>query len=137
MKKRVMVSRGGLTACPSCLSHIEVAGELEQTECPFCDARLVAARHAHGERFGGGVMLALRASRSAALATALGAGLSMAACSAISDPGPPAEPVYGAPATMDMISPPDDDAGADMEVEADMAEDNLSQPEYGAPAFDE
>lgn len=40
MKKKVNVSRSGLTRCPSCQAHICLAEEVAETACPFCDARL-------------------------------------------------------------------------------------------------
>jgi hypothetical protein len=34
------VSKQGLTRCGGCGNHIRAAGEIRQTECPFCDAVL-------------------------------------------------------------------------------------------------
>ena len=76
MVKKVRVTRQGLTSCPSCLSHIEVASELDEVQCPFCGEQLVAA--VWGD-VGSGTMRMLRNSRSGLVAAAL-AGLAFTAC---------------------------------------------------------
>jgi predicted RNA-binding Zn-ribbon protein involved in translation (DUF1610 family) len=80
VKKNVIVSRSGLTTCPSCMSHITIDANLAQTECPFCHTNLVAERRQDGGVFGHNTLQTLKKSKSAMLAAALGASLSMAAC---------------------------------------------------------
>ena len=41
MKKIVKVSRHGLTTCPGCACHIQLAEIPKETECPFCGTSLL------------------------------------------------------------------------------------------------
>jgi predicted RNA-binding Zn-ribbon protein involved in translation (DUF1610 family) len=132
--KRIVMTEQGLTVCPSCMNHIELSTEaLSEVTCPFCGEGLVSARRSDGDIFGKGVASALKSSRSTALAAMLGASLSMAACTGTSGPQP--EPVYGAPPIEEDMSSSNNSTSQDMEV--DMAENNMPQPEYGVPAVEE
>ena len=126
-KARVVISRSNLTTCPSCMAHITLAATPEETSCPFCEANLVMERRQDGGVFGRNAMQSLKKSKSAMLAAALGASLSMAACGN----GSPGEPValYGAPVMEDMAS--DADSGPD--------EQDLDQPVamYGGPPIED
>lgn len=124
--KKIVVSRSRLTTCPSCLSHITLGSELEATSCPFCEANLVEERRQDGGIFGQNAMQSLKKSRSAMLAAALGASLSMAACGANNSSEPVA--IYGAPVVEDMAA---DDGGGE--------EEDLSEPVamYGAPPIED
>lgn len=105
-KKVIKVSRSGLTTCPSCLSHIRIAADLKETECPFCQAELVT-EVARSSIFGAGMQKALSASRSGLLVASL----------------------LGTTTVIGCTEPPSDDP--DMTVEQDMAEDLTPVPEYG------
>ena len=144
-RKKVVVSRSNLTTCPSCMAHITLASSLEETSCPFCQANLVVERRQDDGVFGRNAMQSLKKSRSAMLAAALGASLSMAACGEKNGNNDTnnntVQPVYGAP-LVDMEQNPDLDNpvpeyGApmvDMEQNADL--DN-AVPEYGAPIMED
>ncbi len=146
--KKVIVTRNGLTNCPSCMSHINLASELEQTECPFCHTNLVIERRQDNGTFGRNTLQTLKKSRSAMLAAALGASLSMTACGEKDDNNTPYQDMsvdmaedmpefvamYGAPpADMAVYGAP----AVDMEVDQDEVED---MPEvvamYGGPPVD-
>lgn len=43
MKKLVRVSRLGLTTCPGCACHIQLAEVAKETTCPFCGSSLLEA----------------------------------------------------------------------------------------------
>ncbi len=127
-KKKVIVTRNGLTNCPSCMSHINLASELEQTECPFCHANLVIERRQDNGTFGRNTLQTLKKSRSAMLAAALGASLSMTACGEKDENNASdnntVQPVYGAPLV---------DMGVDQGEVEDM---NSGGALYGAPPVD-
>lgn len=125
MVKKVRVTRQGLTSCPSCLSHIEVASELSEVQCPFCGEQLVAA--VWGD-VGSGTMRVLRNSRSGLVAAAL-AGLAFTACG---DPEPK-DPV-------DTGAEVNDVGETDMGtvVQEDMYEEPLNVQDYAqAPVTDD
>ena len=126
--KKVVVSRSNLTTCPSCMAHITLASSLEETSCPFCEANLVTARASEGAVFGRNAMRSLKKSRSAMLAAALGASLSMAACGDNSSSDPVA--LYGAPVIEDMAATDDGNDGG----EEDMFEPVAM---YGAPPVED
>ena len=141
--KSIKVTRAGLTRCPSCLSHVSVeVASVAQAQCPFCEAHLVSEIQ-RGEVEGGGVMRALRASRSALLAGALGASL-LAGCG---DPEPDPEPepvnnvpqpLYGAPAPIeDMGQAASDMNNVDMDVLDEGRSTPAPQPLYGAVGPDD
>jgi predicted RNA-binding Zn-ribbon protein involved in translation (DUF1610 family) len=164
-KKKVMVSRSGLTTCPSCMSHITLGADLAQTECPFCHTNLVAERRQDGGVFGHNTLQTLKKSKSAMLAAALGASLSMAACGGgensdsnnkTTTNNSTIQPAYGAPLvdqgngtddmdaedmSEDMAQPQPlyGGAPADMgtaDMEVDTTDMDIAVPEYGAPATD-
>ncbi len=128
-KKKVIVSRSGLTTCPSCMSHITLDASLAHTECPFCHTNLVAERNQDEGVFGQRVMQVLEGSKSAMLAAALGVSLSMAACGDHGNPIPP----YGLPPIDEQDMSGDDD----MTVEdMDSDERPTDMAIYGAPPVD-
>lgn len=148
-RKKVVVSRSGLTTCPSCMAHITAGEALEETSCPFCEANLVVERRQDGGVFGRNAMQSLKKSKSAMLAAALGASLSMAACGEHNDDNNvnngTASPLYGAPIVdMDQSADLDNavpEYGApimeDMNMSKDMGPDqSLTQPLYGAVPAD-
>ena len=71
MKKyKIKVSRQGLTRCPSCKAHIQVATPLTDTVCPFCQTHLAQALTASGSEQGPLSRL-MGSSRSAVIAASL------------------------------------------------------------------
>ncbi len=85
MSPKIFVSKNGFASCPSCLSHIRLDADRDETVCPFCEEKLtVAARRAPSDA---GAFRILRHSRSGLMAAALaGAGLSLTV--ACGDPEP-------------------------------------------------
>lgn len=82
----IYVSKNGLASCPSCLNHIHLDDDFDETVCPFCEEKLsIAARTSDGK----GAFNLLRNSRSGLLAGALAtAGLSLAVGCGEPDPDP-------------------------------------------------
>jgi hypothetical protein len=142
MARKIKVSRHGLTRCPACQAHIQVAADASATTCPFCLAAL-ASTPEPVSALPSLLRSALSTGRSGLLAAGL-LSLSVAAC-AEEDPTPPvadtseetdsgAQPAYGIPA--DVIEPED---AADSTVEAlygAVPDDtsSTSAPMYGIPA---
>ncbi len=77
----IRISRSRMTSCPACHAHIRVADRLQETDCPFCGARLEDAVRSARQ----GTLTLLRRSvnsRSGTLAASLlSLSLSTAACS--------------------------------------------------------
>ena len=124
MKRRIKVSRSGLTECSACEQHIRIEPKVVETVCPFCGTPLAVA--ASDDALSG-----VRSNRSLFAASLVGIALS-AGC--IEEPPPEnntpnntVAPVYGVPIDPDMGA----DMNADMEV--DMADEPLPMPEYGLP----
>jgi len=85
MRRKIYVSRHGLAACPSCGNHIKLAPVREETECPFCDAPILALPE--GERgLAGRAARALMVGKSSVLAASLLGVASLGACSSDSNP---------------------------------------------------
>lgn len=85
MRRKIYVSRHGLAACPSCGNHIKLAPVREETECPFCDAPILALPE--GERgLVSRAARALMAGKSSVLAASLLGVASLGACSSDSNP---------------------------------------------------
>ncbi len=150
-KKKVIVSRSGLTTCPSCMSHITLDASLAHTECPFCHTNLVAERSQDEGVFGRNTLQTLKKSKSAMLAAALGASLSMAACGEgdnndnnTTKNNSTVQPAYGAPLVdMEAEDMPEDMAqpqplygGAATDMGDGKADAGMTQPAYGAPLVD-
>lgn len=110
MPKKVRVSRNGLTTCPSCLSHIRVATEFSETECPFCQANLVV-EVTKSSIFGAGMQKALSASKSGLLVASL----------------------LGTTTVIGCTEPPTDDP--DMTIEQDMAPEPDPVQDYGVEPY--
>jgi len=132
-KKKIRVSRQGLTRCPSCKAHIAIAPVLAQTACPFCDSVLAEALGTTGNAMD----RILGSGRSALIAASLLGMPALGACgddtdddapptddAGTTDIGPDTQPIppYGIP------SPPED-------VQLDLAPDvPVADPVYGMPA---
>lgn len=133
----IKVSRQGLTLCPACSKHIQVAEQLEETACPFCQAEftkaLVTANRAPGplQRLAG-------SGRSAVIAASLmGMPMVGVACAdGESTPGDPVDMVADSMADSMAGSGSDSmgDSLSDITVFPDSEE--MSYPVYGMPAED-
>ena len=113
-----------LINCPRCMAHRRSDHD---TSCPTCGSPY----HPTDEpTLGLELGRALKSSRSLALATALGASLTMSACSGVGDRDPAVAVYGGPPITQDMGSDQDGDM-------ADQAQEpkpnNVDMPVYGGP----
>lgn len=79
----IRVSRSGLTECPSCHAHMEVAAQVRDSVCPFCGTALVRAPDAADR---GLRRLAGLSGRSGLLAATLLGALAVTACEDSGDP---------------------------------------------------
>ena len=109
--RRIKISRHGLTRCPACKAHIQVALSLADTICPFCqatisDANIQGSAGAFGRLMGSG--------RSALIAASL---LGVPAMGACGD---------------DTGSTPDDDVSTDTSSADAEGDVGFVQP-YGLP----
>lgn len=154
MTRKIKVSRHGLTRCPSCLSHIQLAADARLTACPFCEASLLATPEPAVGKLGTLIQGALATGRSGLLAASLlGLSVGVGACADEEDPEPSTDtqstdaadtsdssgvdtepqPAYGIPA--DIIEQEDTNGGALYGGPPDTtSEDITSQPAYGIPA---
>ena len=147
MKKvKIKVSKQGLTRCPACKAHIQVAAPLGDTVCPICDASLSAAL---GRQDGpaGPLNRLMGSGRSALIAASL---LGVPALGACDDgaSGDTTSADVAAPAadTADTISAgllyrmPADiapmDAGPEPEVDDGEPPDIMNMTPYGQPPED-
>jgi hypothetical protein len=121
MARKVPVSRHNLTVCPRCEAHIQVAADMRDTVCPFCQAALVAAPVARV--MSGALRGALSTGRSGLLAAGL-LGLSVSACTEEES-----HPIYGSPPG-DTSST--DATSADGTSSAD-TDEVPTDPAYGGP----
>jgi len=140
MKKVFRVSKQGLTRCPRCARHIFLEENWRETQCHFCDARLLAV----GLQGPTPAKPVLGRSRSNLIAAGLlSASIGMAACDDSGEPDADA----GAMIEMGVL-----DAAPDLAVnvalygeppvggimpEVDAAPEPEPQPEYGAPPVPE
>ena len=140
---KIRVSSHGLTRCPGCQAHVQIADSVAATECPFCGTTLGAElrRDPDGPSRLSGLS---SAGRSGVLAAALLGGA--VACGA--DPEPVPDP--GADSGSDTATDTGSDVGttdAPMDVGAALygvpsdviidtvpAPDTTPAPEYGIPA---
>ena len=118
MTKTIRVTRQGLTQCPQCQQHIKLAGDIEETVCPFCQAELVTgtleattSKSSLGKR---GLMAG----------SVLGLSTLMVACA-------PAVALYGIPADGNQQEATQD-AGA-QETTVEQVADAGPVPKYGLP----
>jgi len=148
MARKVLVSRVGLTRCPSCSAHIKVAAELKATACPFCGAALAVAVSPPP----GPLSRAFSAGRSGLLAASLLGATSLGAlgCDDSEEPGPSDDmsadtaeetgvtPLYGEPADVQSDAATDATVtplyGEPADLESDTATDTTVTPLYGEPA---
>lgn len=131
-KVKIKVSRQGLTRCPSCKAHIQVATPLKDTICPFCQTNLAEALASRAPQQGPLSRL-MGSGRSAVIAASLLGVPAIGACDSdggtsgsdaatpVADAADDVAPVevYGMPADIDAGPVPDQGAPA---------------PEYGMPA---
>lgn len=89
MTRKIKVSRHGLTRCPACLSHIQLAADARLTTCPFCEASLLATPEPAVGKLGSLIQGALATGRSSLLAASLlGLSVGVGACADEEDPEP-------------------------------------------------
>lgn len=137
----IRISRSRMTACPACQNHIQVAENISETVCPFCQAALVGGgggSTATPPKFGRFVPQ----SRGALIAASL-LGLSLAACTN-SAGSEGADASSNDTATGELAGNSDTAEAADSGVmplygmPADIAQDSapqdLPQAMYGMPA---
>ena len=117
----IKISRQGLTRCPACSTHIQVAAVLAKTVCPFCKAELGRALATAGEG-GASPLQRLAGSGRSALIAASMMGMPLVACADGED---------GAAGPVDVMSA---DSMADVGGEPGM--DIIAEPVYGMPAED-
>lgn len=124
----IYVSKSGFASCPSCLSHIRLDVERDETVCPFCEEELTIAARAAKPGFG--AMKLLKGSRSGLLAAALaGAGLSLTmACGDPDDPDP--DPVEQDVGTQAGFNTGEGDAGSSASSDAGNADPSGDDVEY-------
>ena len=135
MAPTIYVSKNGFASCPSCLSHIRLDADRDETVCPFCEEKLTVA--AHSAQIGGGAMGILRNSRSGILAAALaGAGLSLTM--ACGDPDPDSEQVAQADVGADVgfSTTEEDDTGTTSGAD-DTGADDAGAPSDTEPPGDD
>ena len=138
---KIRVSSHGLTRCPGCQTHVQVAESAAATQCPFCGATLGSElqRSPEGPSMLNGLA---QAGRSGVLAAALLGGV--VACGAEPEPIPDSGTDAGSDTSADTGSdvgtadaPEDIGAalyGVPADVMIDMAPDATPTPEYGVPA---
>lgn len=128
MMPTIYVSKQGLASCPSCLNHIRLDADRDETICPFCEETLQVAARSSG--VGSGAIDFLRNSRSGIVASALaGAGLTLTVACGDPDPDPVEEDDAG-------WSPTEQDAGSDAGDDVEDVEYNYTnyeniQQDYG------
>ena len=151
MKKvKIKVSKQGLTRCPSCKAHIQVASPLGDTVCPFCQSALAGALATRSED-PGPLSRLMGQGRGALIAASLLGVPAMGACDSnegssadvaepaadIGEPVADAADVPVASVLYGMPPEPPIDAGPapDVVVEADTEGDALppDEPVYGMP----
>lgn len=89
MARRIRVSRHGLTCCPACQAHIQIAANVRETACPFCQAALIATPEPAAGTLTGLIQGALATGRSGLLAASLlGLSVGVGACADEEDPEP-------------------------------------------------
>lgn len=140
---KIRVSSQGLTRCPGCQTHVQIAESAAATECPFCGATLGSElrRSPDGPSRLSGLA---QAGRSGVLAAALLGGV--VACGAEPEPIPDSGTDSGSDTSTDSGSdvgtadaPVDVGAAlygvpADVMIDTAPAPDATPAPEYGVPA---
>jgi len=138
-RRTIKVSRAGLTRCPTCNAHIQVAEDIAQTACVFCGAELGAALSQPGalERM-------LNVGRGGMVAASLFGFTALSACPSDTEPTSDTAvevttdvapdyavgDVYGLPADIDVPLTPD--ATADAPI-VDVVPDATIDALYGLP----
>jgi hypothetical protein len=147
MKKvKIKVSKQGLTRCPACKAHIQVAAPLGDTVCPFCNASLSAALERQ-EDPSGPLNRLVGSGRSALIAASLLGVPALGGCDdGGSDDTTSADVVQVEADTADTISTgllygmPADivpmDAGPEPEVDDSEPPDIMNATPYGQPPED-
>ena len=138
----IKISRQGLTVCPACSKHIQVAERLAETVCPFCNAELGEAL-ATASRDPGPMQRLAGSGRSAIIAASM-MGMPLVGCADGEDgPADPVDmvadstsdimntPVYGMPADDVGPSVPEDSTAEDAELS--IAEEPVASAMYGVP----
>ena len=134
---KIKVSRQGLTRCPSCKAHIQVATPLADTVCPFCQSALAQALAAD-DADSGPLARLMGTSRSAVIAASLLGVPVLGACdSGSSDSGsdPTADVAASADVALDSSVAAVYGMPADITIDAGpVPEEVISAAEYGMPA---
>ena len=144
---KIRVSSHGLTRCPGCQAHVQIADSAAATQCPFCGTTLGAElrRAPDGPSRLSGLA---SAGRSGVLAAALLGGV--VACGAEPEPIPDGGTDSGSDTAADTSSDTGSDIGtsdaptdvgaalygvpADVMIDTAPAPDATPAPEYGVPA---